>query len=636
MENNIELLAPAGKWDIMEKVAAAGADAVYLGGKRFNMRLLRPEFNFSDRELKDAVDYLHKQGKKLYVTVNNLYYEDEMAELTDYLVYLQQIGVDAIIVQDYGVVKICQDLGLDINLHASVQMGIGSLAAVRFLEKNSFKRVILSKNLSLQEIAHIHAHTSMGIEFFAHGDLCISHTGQCYFSSFLAGQSGNRGRCIKPCRWSYRLQSGRETSDEYKYWLAHNDLCLYPYVKDLVEAGVTSFKIEGRMRDATYVSNLVKIYRHAIDGYMKEPDEYITDESQYQQLANIRIRDFTSGGLFTRPGLESIGLDGKREPKFPTAPCLQKRLNESDYHDRPVQHWNPHLSVKVGTLESIHNLKDYPVNTFIIGIEGFRQINEKWTAGKIEQAIQLAEVYGKEVVIETPRIVTQEDGDWLQGFMEQLPLDKLGGVMINETSLWDWLDGNKVKILAGSGLNITNAAAANFFLDKGIKGATVSPETSFADIMQVFASNLSLEIIVHGSLCAMVTDYCINGSINSEERSSCKLHCQKGTYRLMDPLGQYYTIRTDSRCRNYIYTPCDLCLFPYLPLLARAGVTRVRIEGQFYSDKLLAQVVRLYSNAITGLRDGKWEQKKPYRELLQTFHGGLTAAVFTGDHESKE
>ena len=180
LNNQVELLAPAGKWDVLQSVAQAGADAVYAGGKRFNMRMLRPDFNFSDRELKQAADYLHDLGKRLYITVNNLYGNDDLSEIQDYLFFLQEIKADGLIIQDLAVAKIHREMGLTIPMHASVQMGVGSSSAVKFLESLGFSRVILSKNLNLQEIEDIHSNSNLGLEFFAHGDMCISHTGQCF------------------------------------------------------------------------------------------------------------------------------------------------------------------------------------------------------------------------------------------------------------------------------------------------------------------------------------------------------------------------------------------------------------------------------------------------------------------------
>jgi U32 family peptidase len=199
----LELLAPAGRIEALHSVVEAGADAVYLGGKRFNMRALKTDFNFADEEIAEAVQFLHQHHRKLYITVNNLYNGEEIDDIADYLLFLQGLGVDALIVQDLGIINLCQEMQLKLPLHASVQMGIANLEAVKILEEKGFQRVILSKNLGLDEIRAISTGSSLGIEFFIHGDLCISHAGQCYMSSFIAGESGNRGRCRKPCRWPY-------------------------------------------------------------------------------------------------------------------------------------------------------------------------------------------------------------------------------------------------------------------------------------------------------------------------------------------------------------------------------------------------------------------------------------------------
>ena len=225
----LELLAPAGRMEALHSVVEAGADAVYLGGKRFNMRALKTDFNFADEEIAEAVQFLHQHNRKLYITVNNLYNGQEMDDIADYLLFLQGLGVDALIVQDLGIVNLCQEMQLKLPLHASVQMGIANLEAVKILEEKGFQRVILSKNLGMDEIRAISAGSSLGIEFFIHGDLCISHAGQCYMSSFIAGESGNRGRCRKPCRWPYALQGaqGDEIAGGH-YLLAHNDRIDHP------------------------------------------------------------------------------------------------------------------------------------------------------------------------------------------------------------------------------------------------------------------------------------------------------------------------------------------------------------------------------------------------------------------------
>jgi putative protease len=175
--HDLELLAPAGSMEGLRAVAEAGADAVYLGGKRFNMRMLRPEFNFSDEEMAEAVQYLHQLQKKVYVTINNLYYPSEIDALKTYLERLAQLQVDAFIVQDLGVAQLCRENGLEIPLHASVQMGTNNAGSALLLAQNGFSRVVLSRHLSLPEIEEIYRRSGIGIEHFVHGETCISHCG---------------------------------------------------------------------------------------------------------------------------------------------------------------------------------------------------------------------------------------------------------------------------------------------------------------------------------------------------------------------------------------------------------------------------------------------------------------------------
>jgi putative protease len=323
MENKsqIELLAPAGNWEVLQAVAEAGADAVYAGGKRFNMRSLRPDMNFNQDELKSALDYLHDKGKRLYVTLNNLYFDEELDGLKEYISFLVGIGVDALIIQDLAPARICKQLGLNIPLHVSVQAGILNIPAVQNLEQDGLARVILSKNTSLDEIKAIKEASSIGIEYFAHGDLCISHTGQCYMSAFVSGESGNRGLCIKPCRWEYILHKGEQIIGK-GHLLANKDLCLYPYLLELYKAGVSSFKIEGRMRSAEYLSHLVNIYRQALDRIIEDSDKYQVDPEGLKILEHRRIRDFCAGSLFGKPASDSIGASGERDSVLPQSLLL--------------------------------------------------------------------------------------------------------------------------------------------------------------------------------------------------------------------------------------------------------------------------------------------------------------------------
>ncbi len=255
-----ELLAPAGNTEALDAAIGEGADAVYLGLKTFNARLRSSNFAFSQFEA--ATDVLHRMGKKIYVTVNTVFEQREADRMFQLLQYLEQVGPDGVIVQDFGIIKMAQDHFPKLSLHASTQMNVGSAAGANFLSRFGFKRVVLSRELSLAEIQSVKANTNMELETFVHGALCVSGSGVCLFSSYLGGRSANRGACTQACR---RLFAAEESDNGY--FFSPEDLQLIDKVPELVEAGVASFKIEGRMKSAEYVGTVVAAYRYMLDNW---------------------------------------------------------------------------------------------------------------------------------------------------------------------------------------------------------------------------------------------------------------------------------------------------------------------------------------------------------------------------------
>lgn len=623
-QGKLELLAPAGKWEVVKAVAEAGADAVYAGGKRFNMRLLRKDFNFTDEELYEVVNYLHDSGKKLYVTVNSLYYEDEIEKVGEYLFYLKEIGVDAVIIQDTGLVSIINRFNIGIPFHASVQMGINNSGAVKWLESLGFSRVILSKNLSLKEIRDISHNTSLGIEFFIHGDMCISHTGQCYMSSFIAGESGNRGRCIKPCRWPYYLEENGQIEKERWYYLAHNDLCLYPYLKELTEAGVTSFKIEGRMRSAHYLAHLVSIYRKALDRIEKGYADYDEERRDYEKLYTGRIRDFTSGSLFSKIDREAIGLTGEREPFFPTAP---RELKELAGEDKGIPSYSggciEEITVKVGSLSGFKTALENRVSRIVIGLEKFRSPYVSWELEDIEKALAMASSCESRIFIELPRIMKDEDKGLYDDMKKLKGLSCLAGFIVHDAGSLQMLKDTGKEIIAGWGLNTSNSEAIKLLNNEGIKRIYPSLELKYKDLADLLARYSEIELLVQGPLCGIITDFCIPGS---REGSSfgCK-QCRDKDYALYDELGNRYQVANDYSCRSYIFYPHEICLLPYLPVLAAAGLKYIRIDGQFYDDEKLKKVIGIYKTAVSQLKNGDFNPAGEMKKILEMFPGGLTS-----------
>lgn len=624
MPEKVELLAPAGKWEVVEAVASAGADAVYAGGKRFNMRLLRDDFNFTDRELYDVTNYLHDRGKKLYVTVNNLYYQDEIEELKEYLVYLQKIGVDALIIQDIGLLSLASELKLKLPLHASVQMGINNAEGVRWLENKGVSRVILSKNLSLEEIKGISEKTSLGIEFFVHGDMCISHTGQCYMSSFLARESGNRGRCIKPCRWAYYLEENGKAEKEKKYYLAHNDLCLYPYLQQLLKAGVVSLKIEGRMRSADYLAHLVGIYRRAIDRLEKGFIDGAEEKEDYARLYEKRIRDFTSGSLFKKIDANDIGMTGEREPFFPTAPRELKPLTGeeagtlSDYKG-----YIEEITVKVGNISGLKIALESGVSRIVIGGEKFRSPFISWRWEDIERALELASSYQSRIFLELPRIMKDEDAIWYDEIKKLKGLSCLAGFIVHDVGSLQVLKGTEKEIIAGWGLNTSNSEAVKLLNGEGIKRIYPSLELKYEDLASLLMRYSDIELLVQGPLCGIITDFCIPGS-KAGNSLNCG-YCSDQSYALHDELGNRYPLATDYRCRNYIFYPHELCLLSYLPVLARMGLKYIRIDGQFYEEEKLKEVIKIYQAAVHKMQNGDYELHGELEKVFKLFDGRLTS-----------
>jgi putative protease len=296
----IELLAPVGSREALVAAVESGADAVYLAGKMFGARASAP--NFSDEELAEAVRFAHLRSVLVYVTVNTLVDNIEIPALTVYLQYLYKIGVDAIIVQDIGVFQIARQIVPDMPIHASTQMTVHNLEGVEFLTELGFERVVVSRELSMEDLNHICKNTKTEIEAFVHGALCISYSGQCLMSSMIGGRSGNRGRCAQPCRLPYTLVDERGNdllteAEAGEYLLSPKDLNTLELIPELIHAGVTSFKIEGRMKRPEYVAVAVDTYRRAIDAYLANPDNYAVAEQEQKELAQIFNRDFTTAYL---------------------------------------------------------------------------------------------------------------------------------------------------------------------------------------------------------------------------------------------------------------------------------------------------------------------------------------------------
>lgn len=290
-----ELLSPAGNFESLKAAILAGCDAVYLGGKLFGARAFSN--NFSNDELVEAIKYAHLYGVKVYVTVNTLIYEHEVNKFMAYVDFLYQNNVDVLIIQDIGMMDLIRKTYPLLELHASTQMHIHNLEGVKLIEKLGLKRAVLARESSIDLIKEIKQNTNIELEIFIHGALCISYSGQCLFSSLIGNRSGNRGSCAGSCRQKYNLLINNKKVNDEEYLLSTKDLCSLENIGDLIEIGVDSLKIEGRMKSPSYVYLVTKLYREAIDSYLENKKVKINLE-ELNDLKKIFNRKYTKGFLF--------------------------------------------------------------------------------------------------------------------------------------------------------------------------------------------------------------------------------------------------------------------------------------------------------------------------------------------------
>ena len=313
-----ELLAPAGSFASLKAAVAAGADAVYMGGARFGARAYAQ--NADQDEMIAAIEYAHLHGCRLYMTVNTLFKENELGELYEYLFPYYKAGLDGVIVQDLGALSFIREHFPGIELHASTQMTITSVYGAKELKRLGCCRVVPAREVSLEEIRRIYDETGMDIETFVHGALCYCYSGQCLMSSLIGGRSGNRGRCAQPCRLPYRVY-GQENGtavnkEDQKCVLSMKDLCTLDILPQILEAGVFSLKIEGRMKSPRYTAGVVRIYRKYLDRYLEYGSEgyYVEPEDKKELLDLFDRGGFTSGYYTRHNGRDMIAL--KEKPEF--------------------------------------------------------------------------------------------------------------------------------------------------------------------------------------------------------------------------------------------------------------------------------------------------------------------------------
>ena len=611
---SVELLAPAGTWDALVADVESGADAVYLGGKHFNMRMHEGDFNFDDAALKKAIDYAHAHDVRLYITLNNLISDEELPALKEYLQYLEEIQPDALLVQDFAVLELVHEMGITIPLHTSVMMNTHNEHAIEKLKEYGITRIVVGREMTLSELALFRARTGIEVEYFMHGDMCISESGQCIHSGVVFGQSGNRGRCLKPCRWAYELideESGKRLDENGPgpYKLALKDMCMYRAIPELIQAGVFSFKIEGRMRPAPFLRRIVSTYRAAIDAYIADPTGYATDEEGWKLLYENRARDFTTTFAFGQPTAKDIGFDGTREPRF-----FSEAVKEAGFQDdilkqeRPIQKENAShrtLAVRVGTPAAAKAAVDAGADVVYVGGETFRP-QRPWRLTDYAEVLAYAQERNVRVVLNTPRTTMRRECGELEQLFSSIRdwKQQPAGIMVSNLGALKLAQSlTTLPVQADLSFNLFNHLATVFMKDNGITQACASLELSFEQLREIVENAvLPIEVVIHGGYESMICDHNFPAMSLPDYNELNEPELMNRHYALRDKAGEIHRIRIDQFGRNHIYFAKDLCLYPYLAKFN--GIASYRIEAQDETPAATAMLTKIYRKALDRLAAG--------------------------------
>ena len=337
---NTELLIPASSLEVLKTAVLYGADAVYIGGEMYGLRAKAR--NFSREDMEAGVKFAHENGVKVYVTANIVAHNEDLEGIREYFRELKEIGPDALIISDPGVFMIAREECPDIERHISTQANSTNYATYNFWYAQGASRVVAARELSLAELSEIRANIpeDMEIEAFVHGAMCISHSGRCLLSNYFTGRNANMGACTHPCRWKYYvMEESRpgeylpvEENERGTYIFNSKDLCMIEHIPELVEAGVDSFKIEGRMKTALYVAVVARTYRQAVDDYFEDPEKYKKNIPYYQaEIAKCTYRQFTTGFFFGKPTHETQIYDNNTYQKGAVYLGQVKEVTEDGY-----------------------------------------------------------------------------------------------------------------------------------------------------------------------------------------------------------------------------------------------------------------------------------------------------------------
>lgn len=572
----IDLMAPAGNFENFKKIVKSNCDSIFLGGEKLNMRRIRKGYNFTNDELEQVMIIAKQENKKIYVTVNILINENELEETREYLIFLNKIKVDAIIVQDLAILKIIKELDLKIPIHSSVMMNTHDLETIKFLKENNFSKIVLSRETTIEEIREFYNKTKMSFEYFCYGDMCVAKDAQCNISSFILGNNSGRGRCFKPCRWKFTLEHNNNTYNT-KYPLAVKDLSLYKHIDALHTAGIETFKIEGRMKNPEFIVPIINKFGDAIDGLINESKYDVEDK----YLNNNRIRDLSDGFINGNPKLNYINERNEENVRIFSKSTKIKEISQKDIRsikkvlNKKEEGIVKKISVYVSNLENLRMAIEEKVDRVYLSLEF-----EKYE-GKNLLGIKKGKT---KVYLATPRTMNEKKYKDIELILEEGFFD---GVLYSTLGAINYF--KKYKLITDTNLLAYNSDAIDEYSYLGAKETGISFELQQSEFIPLI-KNLrnNIEVTVHGILPLMYTSQDLFDNVGKQKEKRINKLLLKSDKEDFEVVKDLYNM-------NYILAPKELCLNELIPTLKKyENIKTFRIDGRFYKREDLRKVIILY------------------------------------------
>jgi putative protease len=458
--------------------------------------------------------------------------------------------------------------------------------------------------------------------------MCIAQSGQCYSSGILFGSSSNRGKCMKPCRWPYELVDMKtgtplEVKMEGPYLLAAKDMCLLQFIPELIDAGVASFKIEGRMRPPEFMAQVVRIYRTALDQYLKDPIGYVNDPDLFEELYQQRVRDFSTCFTFKKPDGGLITSSGKREPLFLSTGVKEHEVDllnpvEGLFFENSIADVNdpPVLAVHVGGPDAAEEALAHGADWIYIGGEISPVRRQQWPLTDMLRIIRKAHTLGKKVGVLLPRVTFSSQIKEIAWFLERVDTLRPDAILVHNLGTLRMAGSlSDISVHADFSFNSLNRRSIELLKGLGAARVTLSLESSFQVVTALAKdAGLPLECMVHGPVTGMYLEHCIMSLAlkGTSSQDPCRGACRYLQSGLKNKLGDVYPVEPDQYCRNHILLSKDLACISYLDFFQKAGVQSLRIEAQYYEKELVGLLTELYAGAIK-----QNHSDNSYRELLR-------------------